>query len=286
MLTKLYKDLINCIISFWVKLVFFLRENIRRIRKVEFENIKRKYIFYSRDYNFILFGNDKYISRQTYINGPHDFDLFLKSKFLLKKKIEYLIDVGANIGTFCIPAVKKGGIKKCIAFEPIKNIFNVLNINILLNNVSNNFETFNYLISDDKNENLNVIFNKNNYGDNKFRTNKRKKNLNFNIKKLDEFFKKFDHKKLLIKIDVQGFEGKVLNGGNKFLSKKVPLIVEFDSKFIQNKKYQIVINKIKKYYNYISILDIKNFKKKNISNIDDIMEEVKNKKKQLNCLIF
>lgn len=285
MLTKAYKKILNLIISVLIKFVFFLRNNIRRIRKIEFENFNEKFIFYSNKYNFILFARDKYISRETYINGPHDFNFFLKSQSILGRKINYLIDVGANIGTFSIPAVKEAGIKKCIAFEPIKKIFDILNINIVLNGLENKFETYNYLISDDINESLSVTFNKNNYGDNKFRVIKNKRKLKFKIQKLDHFFKKFNHDQLLIKIDVQGFEAKVLNSCHKFLSKKVPMIIEFDRKFIQDKNYKLIINKIKKNYKFISILDSKNNEKIEIYNIEDILSKIKSKK-QINCLIF
>jgi len=285
MLIKPYKKILNLIISVLIKFVFFLRNNIRRIRKIEFENFNEKFIFYSKKYNFILFTKDKYISRETYINGPHDFNFFLKSQSILRKKINYLIDVGANIGTFSIPAVKEAGLKKCIAFEPIKKIFDILNINIFLNGLENKFETYNYLISDDTNESLSVTFNKNNYGDNKFRVIKNKRKLKFKIQKLDHFFKKFNHNELLIKIDVQGFEAKVLNGCHKFLSKRVPMIIEFDRKFIQDKNHKLIINNIKKNYQFISILDFKKNEKINISNIENILCKIKTKK-QINCLIF
>ena len=154
MVKKIYLNLINILIIYIIKILVTLKSKIRRVRKVEFEYFSKKYNLYSNKYFFIIFGKDKFISRETYINGPHDYYLFKKSRLLLKKKIKYLIDVGANIGTFCIPPVKDGSIKGCVAIEPVKKIYNILNTNILLNEIDKKIETYDWVISDNIKENL------------------------------------------------------------------------------------------------------------------------------------
>ena len=67
-----------------------------------------------------------------------------------------------------------------------EKINDILKMNIKLNELNNKIETYNYVISDKKNENLCLNLNKNNYGDNKFKTIKKSKT-KFKAVKLDHF---------------------------------------------------------------------------------------------------
>ena len=285
MIKKIYIKIINILLIINIKLLIFIKNKVRRIRKIEFEYFSDKYRLYTKKYFFIIFGKDKYISKETYVNGPHDYQLFKKSKTLLNKKIKYLIDVGANIGTFCIPPTKDRLIEKCIAIEPVEKINDILKINIILNELNDKIKTYKYVISDKKNENLSLTLNKNNYGDNKFKISKNRKK-NFPIVKLDFFINYFDLNQLLIKIDVQGFENKVLMSATKFLNKSVPLIIEFDHNFIKQENSYKIIRLIKNKYNFFSLLDKKNIEKEKIENFDKIFYKIQKNKNQLNCLIY
>ncbi len=285
MIKKFYIKIINILLIIIIKLLVFIKNKVRRIRKIEFEYFSDKYRLYTKKYFFIIFGKDKYISKETYVNGPHDYHLFKKSKTLLNKKIKYLIDVGANIGTFCIPPTKDRLIKKCIAIEPVEKINDILKVNIILNELNDKIKTYKYVISDKKNENLSLTLNKNNYGDNKFKISKNRKK-NFPIVKLDFFINYFDLNQLLIKIDVQGFENKVLMSATKFINKSVPLIIEFDHNFIRQENSHKIIRLIKSKYNFFSLLDKKNVEKEKIENFDKIFYKIQKNKTHLNCLIY
>ena len=282
MIKKIYINFVNFLVVNFIKILIFLKNKIRRIRKIEFEYFSKKYKLYDNKYFFIIFGKDKFISRETYVNGPHDYHLFKTSRRLLNKKIKYLIDVGANIGTFSIPPIKDGLLEKCIAIEPVKNIYNILNMNILLNEVDNKISTYDYVISDKVKENVSLSLNKDNYGDNRFAviSGKKKK---FKVVKLDHFVKKFNLKNLLIKIDVQGFEDKVLISAKKFILKKVPLIIEFDQNFLKKKNSYKTIKLLKKNYEYFYNIDDKDLKKNIINNFEKIFDK---SKRINNILIF
>ena len=272
MIKKIFINFVNIIVINFIKILIFLKSNIRRVRKIEFEYFSKKYRLYDDKYFFIIFGQDKYISRETYVNGPHDYHLFKKVRYLLKNKIKYLIDVGANIGTFCIPPIRDKLLKECIAVEPVKKIYDILNVNIILNGVKDKISTYDYVISDKTNENLSLSINKNNYGDNKFKiSNKKKKK--YKIVKLDNFINTFDLKNLLIKIDVQGFENKVLLSAKKFILKKVPFLIEFDNRFLKNKDSKKIINLITKNYRFFNNIYNKNPKKNDIKNFKKIFKE-------------
>lgn len=284
MLKKIYITIIESILKIFFHIIFFLNNNIRRVRKVNFDYFSDKYRLFNKKYTLILFGKDKFISRETYLRGPSDYHLFLRAKKILNRKIKSLIDVGANIGTFCIPAVKDGHIHKCIAIEPVTKINNILNINITLNHLNDRIKTYSYVISDNTKLNVALSLNKKNYGDNKFKISNKKKG--YKLKKLDSFLQSFPSKDLLIKIDVQGFEDRVLNGSRKIISKKIPLLIEFDYKFFKSSLYFKLIKLIRNNYNFFSVLDYQNFKKENILHIEKIFKDLTKKKSHINCLIF
>ena len=60
----------------------------------------------------------------------------LRAIGLLKEKNGILLDVGANIGTVCIPMVTKGFFVRAVAFEPDRTNFRLLQKNISQNDLS------------------------------------------------------------------------------------------------------------------------------------------------------
>src|SRR5690349_12238532 len=69
---------------------------------------------------YVVINSDNAISKALFIKGTFDFDKVEKALTILASsnktfKLETLIDVGANIGTVCIPAVKRGLAARAIA---------------------------------------------------------------------------------------------------------------------------------------------------------------------------
>ena len=87
-----------------------------------------------------------------------------------------IFDVGANLGTTCITALKQKYAKYSIAIEAEKNLFKLLNLNIQLNNMSNNIVPLNFAASD-KHEYFDLIKNNKNYGANFIKKKANNKNL-------------------------------------------------------------------------------------------------------------
>jgi len=144
-------------------------------------------------------------------------------------KLDGIIDIGANFGYHTLLFSRT--CSQVHAFEPQIQNFNLLQDNVILNNIGN-ITTYNYACGDENCEIKMPIFNcgqdqKVNMGDitpNILMTD------NHSVTRsiiLDEL--KFTEKIQLIKIDVQGWEKKVLIGANKMLQTHKPvLIVEFE----------------------------------------------------------
>lgn len=136
------------------------------------------------------------------------------SKYINKKSI--VVDVGANIGEMCIYWSKF--CKHIHAFEINRETYNILIKNIKENNI-NNISTYNCGLSDVSNEVMLIAHKRGNVLS---RVSDRGKII-ANVKTLDTI--KINKKIDLIKIDVEGYEMKVLRGMCKILQKYHPILV-------------------------------------------------------------
>jgi FkbM family methyltransferase len=187
---------------------------------------------------FILSSSDKTIGKDTFVNKtPFDFDKFEMVIGLLspdhKRKI--LIDIGANIGSICIPAVNRGHFELAIAFEPEPLNYSLLVANISINNLSNKIKSYNIALGEHENEKLTFELCDDNHGDhrvhkinqNDLATNSSKNCIEVHSETLNKIINHIDPSETLIWIDTQGYEGYVLSGASNALSKQTPICLEF-----------------------------------------------------------
>lgn len=150
------------------------------------------------------------------------------------KKDDTYIDVGANIGTTVIPATKaiQGG--KAIGFEPHPKIFSYLKENIVLNNLGNNIELHNCALgnkrgqlcfSSKRTDDMNNVL-------------LQGKGIDVPVKLLDDFSENLSNI-ALVKIDVEGYEKFVIEGGTKTLEKTQCIYFEVSSKHFETFGYSI-----------------------------------------------
>lgn len=140
------------------------------------------------------------------------------------------IDIGAHIGKWAVYMAKRGA--EVYAFEPDPFNYELLLYNININGVKDKVKAFNIALSDGERE---YFF----YSEGGFSriVEKELGGKSFKVKgiSMDIFFKKENidmGKVLLIKMDVEGHEKRVLKGMNRFLEKLnrgVYLIVEMSS---------------------------------------------------------
>jgi len=199
---------------------------------------------------FVLFNND-YISNDILIDGYYEFkELKILCEWLKKKKkLNLVIDVGANIGNHAI--FFSNYFKNVISFEPNTNSYKLLDMNTFK---KKNIKIYNFGLS-----NMGQIKDfysyENNYGGSSIIKNK-----NLKFSKIKAKFKKFDNLRFykkadLIKIDVEGEELNVLKGMSNYLEKYKPIIVfECQEKEIFNGTSKVIkFLKNKKYKNFYSI---------------------------------
>lgn len=158
---------------------------------------------------------------------PH-IEKFLKVNL---SKDDVFLDAGSNYGYHSI--VSSLLCKKVYSFEPQKALFDIQNLSIQKNNISN-VETFNLGLGNEikKSEMLYIDYNQSsNFGDLSIGEGGNEIEIttidNLNLDKLD-----------CIKIDVQGYEKFVVQGGLETISKCKPtFIIEFEDHHLRKFSY-------------------------------------------------
>jgi len=193
--------------------------------------------------NFIVHAHEA-ISREIFINGSYDLNNLEKVISIIKgsNNLITLVDVGANIGSICIPAITRNLFENAIAIEPEINNYRLLMANIFINKLEKKITTHNIALTD-KNDvilNLNTKPKLNNKGDFRIEENV-SNNINLNdagivtIKgeTLDKIAPNLRKENSLICMDTQGYEGVIFKGAKQNLQKKIPILLEFSPKLMK-----------------------------------------------------
>lgn len=203
--------------------------------------LKGNFFYYEKnDLSFLLHRNET-ISNSIFLDGEFEFSKFKKSLKFIKKNKRTLFDVGANIGSITIPSLKQRLFKNVIAFEPNPESLKLLNVNILINNLEKKVKLYNLALTNKKTKKTLKSDLKLNRGDNRLINEKKIGKNFFEVKTdlLDNFTLKYNKDNCLIKIDVQGEESIILFSSQKTLSKKIPIIIEFEPLNLKKKLEKI-----------------------------------------------
>ena len=235
-------------------------------------------IYNVTDENKILFSNNKdikyllgssdWISKKLFIDKSFDYHILTKAIKLLGKKNSKstLINIGAHIGSTCIPAIKKKKIKNLIAFEPTKRNFNLLKANIFLNEIDDKVQAYNLAISSKK-TNLHLGTTKGNTGGNRIVKNKQKNTEIVKSDILDNYTNNLNKNNSLIFIDAEGHEPNIFLGAKKTIRKKIPIVFEFYPSLLDKnwvKKFDLVFKNYNFFYNLRGKNKKEKFNKKNL----------------------
>lgn len=199
-----------------------------------------------------------YIEKILFITGEYENNLVeLLNKVL--KKGDCFLDIGANIGYFSLIAaniVQNEGV--VYSFEASDKTFQKLERNIELNRI-NNLKLFNFAVSN-KEESLTFNIQKDgNSGMSSFRKldGYKAESITINAKPIDYFLNEMSKIKL-IKMDIEGAEGMVIEGMQNLINRDRPFItLELVDKYLIQLGYsaQNIIEKLKQLNYQIYFLD-------------------------------
>lgn len=228
------------------------------ILKRLYPSILSSILIYLRKEIFII--KFKKIFLKINIRDPIDKEIFFKNSYE-EKQIHFLInnikdykkaifiDIGANKGIYSLLLAKEFRKLKIYGFEPVTVTFNYFVHNIYLNNLKKNIKTFNFGISNTSGNKKMIALKRKNYiqsGGYSFKINKKKIHkdniVEYYKTKIGDQIIKFKKKNLFIKIDVEGYEEKVLKGLNK-LMKNNKIFIQIE---IFNKSFNLIDELLKK----------------------------------------
>jgi FkbM family methyltransferase len=224
------------------------------------------------DFYFYAVNNKKDLSRWMLKNlRPWDFDKVLLINKIIGSKKSLFLDCGCNYGAYSIPIAKIKKKSDIISFDASKNAILRLEENLELNNLKN-ISYYNLGISNINsyeffNDNLDTLSNSGSY---RFEAN----DYSYKVKvvTLDHFLKDINFKKynkIIIKLDLEGYELKALLGLKGIIKKNKPIIfLEFSRMFLKNTNKILFKNFLDKYD--LHILDLRN----NIIDFGDIIKKI------------
>jgi len=216
---------------------------IRKMQELIYDALPGGYDFRcaTRNGTLVLNTADKFISRYTFLHRKaFEYDKFEKAVRLLQehsgiRTFNVIVDVGANIGSISIPAVKSGTAKRAIAFEPEPENFRRLLSSIKLNNLSSKIDAIDVAIGDADRSCVPFELSDVNFGDHRVQLSREdgifgeasRKTARVQQRTIDSVLAGENHGALLIWIDTQGYEGHVLAGAEETLRSRPPVVIEF-----------------------------------------------------------
>jgi len=203
--------------------------------------------------SYVVNTADKVIGRSLYARGQFDFQKFEVAYRHIRKNADLapaeamtdlvLIDAGANIGSICIPAVKRGLIARAIAFELDPGNVRLLRINAILNGVDAAIDIRNMAVGSAAGQ-VTIQHNASNFGDHRIllsdqgagQRDDRSGDISIAMVALDSIADDLDLSRTILWMDVQGFEAFALQGAGRFMEAGVPLITEFSREELDSTK--------------------------------------------------
>jgi len=189
---------------------------------------------------------DRAVGLLSFANGPPERETMSQALAVLKARGDWqgaeggrFLDIGANIGTATVTAMRQAGFAGAVCFEPLPDNHRLLLENLAENGLADRVRTINVALSDLDGE-ADFEVSPNNSGDGRVRLGNAsdapdafgedtRETLKVRLAKLDSICEEgaLDLSEVsLAWIDAQGHEGQILTGAQRLLQSSVPLVTE------------------------------------------------------------
>ena len=182
---------------------------------------------------WIVFSNDQAISRDLFLMGEFDFNKLERAWRIIpsnRRKLA-LVDVGANLGTICIPAVSRGLFKTAIAIEANPTFADILEKNVVLNGLEHKIQVIKSAVGAKDSEPLLFSVEESNFGASRVVNSPSEQTLTVRSSTLDTLLGNTSDVGLVF-MDIEGFEGEALKGAKRILEDGSPVALEFSPKLM------------------------------------------------------
>ncbi len=239
---------------------------------------------------------DRTLGRALNIEKEFESDMMKRTVKLLTEngdikqaKNRMVMDVGGYIGMSSIGFLNFDLFDSALIFEPNPNSFSLIEKNIKQNNFSDQISAFNVALSNENSKLLMELSHKN-FGDHRIRQEgsikkghykeENRQVINVISVTLDKFIKENsqeDFSKIsMVWMDIQGHEGKFLQGAYSFLSsQKIPVVMEFWPYGIlrSGTTKDEFLESLNKLFTHFYAVDNKFAELQSISNVEKLFDE-------------
>lgn len=201
----------------------------RRLRELDYDHSPAALRLAQHQEVYVVARGDRYIGRSVFASGDFEFDKVVLAIGLAGlREVELLVDVGANIGSVCIPALARGLAMRGVAIEPEPLNLRLLRANLALNGLEDRVRVAACAVSDRAGA-VRLGLNTDNRGDHRVMAAgpSDREEIEVEARLLDDVLGGIDAGRGLIWVDAQGHEGPILQGGAQTLARGWPLVIEF-----------------------------------------------------------
>ncbi|HZP65311.1 MAG TPA: FkbM family methyltransferase [Rudaea sp.] len=220
-----------------VTLVAPLASGARFVREAVFIALRlskklKWFIVEGRSETYVVNCADTVISRDLYATGEFDFDKFETAMRLLARERggalpEIMFDVGANVGSICIPAVARGHFRRAVAIEPNAMSCRLLRANIALNGLHAAIDVHETAVGEHVDEALALDTSSANFGDHSIARGNGAAGVSIRSTTLDAIAGGLEPGRVFLWMDIQGYEGYALAGAKRLIGEGLPMVIEF-----------------------------------------------------------
>lgn len=201
------------------------------LRRAVYDAMPVPYLVAGYPEHFVVSTADKVIGREVFLHGEFDFAKLQTALAVLAREGRpaptHLIDVGANIGTITIPALKRGLIQTATAIEPHPHNLRLLRANIALNGLEDRVTVLAQAVGDRSGVTLRLHESATNSGNHSIGA----EGIPVPSSKLDDLDLSAVHS--LLWMDIEGYEGHALKGASLMLAAGISVVCEFNPTFLE-----------------------------------------------------
>ncbi len=240
------------------------------LRRAAYDAMPVPYLVTGHPEHFVVSTDDKVIGREVFLHGEFDFAKLRAALAILRREGHpaptHLIDVGANIGTITIPALKRGLIQTATAIEPHPQNLRLLRANIALNGLEDRVTVLAQAVGNRSGVTLLLHESATNSGNHSIGA----AGIPVSSSKLDDL--DLPSVPSLLWMDIEGYEGHALVGAERLLGTGTPAVCEFNPAYLEQSGG---LELLKKSILNHKIFDLKIPNSKNI-NLEDLTNKYRN----------
>ena len=201
------------------------------LRRAVYDTMPVPYLVTGHHERYVVSTADKVIGWELFLHGEFDFAKLQTALAILEReglpRPSHLIDVGANIGTIVIPALKRGLMQSATAIEPHPDNLRLLRANLALNDVSEQVRVLAQAVGAEPHAALFLVESSTNSGNHSIGSD----GIPVPSSRLDDL--DLPETGILLWMDIEGYEGHALSGASRMLSIGTPIVFEYNHSFLR-----------------------------------------------------